>query len=474
MPPCVASPKQIHKVQTVVLKVTGASNDLLDRHHQSWIWSGAGASAHVEVLGGEQQGHYLVMTNQTSCEENSLAARMRSGLQQLPGSPQVEWIRPLTRRLQRILRWGDVAATREDVARAAKAGDVQELKAIMPEAAAEVLDSEDLSQLPALFDALRIPPPALEDCTHVWYTWDGPLAARDKCAELQEQADSKGQPFDELGTRNWLMKGDVGRCNRDATHPGPFWRCTSCRLVACHACAHCKTNEQRASRKVQELKGTAAAATGALLDEVRFQWRQHPELPLPFFVTDQIKVSDEEKVVWIRQEIGNDAELAAFSVKFLELFGDRLRGAVPQKSACLKLFGVYSDAAPDWRKECDLPPNVLQDFQRVWEPAAPERCLECNKRAAPGTKHPLRRLGRAYCSLKCSDAGTIVGCKRCTPERKCGFCSLKPAPLGESRLDQVLRENELQLKRARHKMTGDATLELDPNHDPAWKRRRRS
>ena len=97
MPPCVARPKQIHKVQTVVLKVTGASNDLLDRHHQSWIWSGAGASAHVEVLGGEQQGHYLVMTNQTSCEENSFAARMRSGLQQLPGSPQVEWIRPLTR-----------------------------------------------------------------------------------------------------------------------------------------------------------------------------------------------------------------------------------------------------------------------------------------------------------------------------------------------------------------------------------------
>ena len=188
MPPCVARPKQIHKVQTVVLKVIGASNDLLDRHHQSWIWNGAGASAHVEVLGGEQQGHYLVMTNQTSCEENSLAARMRSGLQQLPGSPQVEWIRPLTRRLQRILRWGDVAATREDVARAAKAGDLQELKAIMPEAAAEFLDSGDLSQLPALFDALRVPAPALEDCKHAWYTWDGPLAARDKCAELKEQA----------------------------------------------------------------------------------------------------------------------------------------------------------------------------------------------------------------------------------------------------------------------------------------------
>ena len=71
---------------------------------------------------------------------------------------------------------------------------------------------------------------------------------------------------------------------------------------------------------------------------------------------------DSEKVVWIRQEIGNDAELTAFAVKFLDLFGDKLRGHVPQKSACLKLFGMYSDEGLDWKKECDLPPKVLQEF----------------------------------------------------------------------------------------------------------------
>ena len=85
MPPCVAQAKQIHKVQTIVLKVTGASSDLLDTHYQSWLWSGAGAAAHVEVLGGEQQGHYLVMTNETSVEENCFAGRLRKGLQQLRG-----------------------------------------------------------------------------------------------------------------------------------------------------------------------------------------------------------------------------------------------------------------------------------------------------------------------------------------------------------------------------------------------------
>ena len=85
----------------------------------------------------------------------------------------------------------------------------------------------------------------------------------------------------------------------------------------------------------------------------------------------------------------------------------------------------------------------------------------------------MRRLGRAYCSQKCSDAGYSVRCKRCTPERKCSFCSMKAAPVGQRRLDKVLRENEVQLKRART-MLGHEALEADPNHEPAWKRRRRS
>ena len=40
-------------------------------------------------------------------------------------------------------------------------------------------------------------------------------------------------------------------------------------------------------------------------------------------------------------------------------------------------------------------------------------------------------------------------------------------------MDKVLRENAIQLKRARV-MLGHEATEADPNHDPAWKRRRRS
>ena len=82
-------------------------------------------------------------------------------------------------------------------------------------------------------------------------------------------------------------------------------------------------------------------------------------------------------------------------------------------------------------------------------------------------------MGGAYCSQKCIDAGYIVKCRRCTPARKCAFCNMKAAPLGERPLDKALRENVAQLKRARE-MLGHETREADPSHEAAWKKRRRS
>ena len=130
-----------------------------------------------------------MLTNHETCSETALAERVRKGIMQLPGNPRVEWVRPLTRRLQRLFCWGDAAATREDVVRATKAGDLQELKAIMPQA--RVDECKDPSQLPALFEALSGNAPALQDCKHDFYAFGDVLGARDKCAELKEQAESK-------------------------------------------------------------------------------------------------------------------------------------------------------------------------------------------------------------------------------------------------------------------------------------------
>ena len=98
----------------------------------------------------------------------------------------------------------------------------------------------------------------------------------------------------------------------------------------------------------------------------------------------------------------------------------------------------------------------------------PNRCLECRK--------PIKgydSIRDFYCSIACERAGLVVKCMRCTPERKCVFCNMKAAPLGERRLDNMIRENTQQLKRQRQ-MLGHETREADSSHEAAWKKRRHS
>ena len=78
-------------------------------------------------------------------------------LRKLPQVAQIKWIRPFTRFSQRRFGWGDVHATRGQVAAAAREEDGEEILAIMPGAAALVRRGE-FQQLPALFDALRTGP----------------------------------------------------------------------------------------------------------------------------------------------------------------------------------------------------------------------------------------------------------------------------------------------------------------------------
>jgi len=474
-PPCVLSKglKPQH-AQTYVMKLSPGSDV---RAFLTWLngrlADGAGAWAQVSTQSPalEHPELYIVLTENVAHRVECRARTIREQVAQLPRSPQADWIRPLTRRLQRLLRWGDVTATRGDVVRATKAGDLQELKAIMPEAGEAFLESEDLSQLPAVFDAIRAPAPALEDCKHDWYSFEGPLAARDKCADLKEKAEKTGQPFDEPIVRGWLMKGDVGRCRRDVQHLGPFWRCTLCRLVLCHKCTNGKYKERVVTLAIEELKEKMKDDPLVdLPDGVQCQWRQHPERPQPFFVIDQEKVSDEEKVLWIRQELGSNATLPELCAKFIELFGDKLRGPVPQKALCLKLYAMY---APDsreaaWKKEGDLPPRDMVEFQRVWDAEAPNRCLECRK-PLEGTAASFR--DSSYCSDKCKCAGVVATCTRCTPEQKCRYCQL--APSGKRKYTSKLDQGEKQLDRMRQ-VLGHERRSVDPDHEPAWKRRRRS
>ena len=102
VPPCVQQAKKKNRVQTVVVKVAGTSNAVLDTHRKCWIWNGGDASALFEIKVGDQQGQYLVLTNKAVCGEVGLAEKVQKGLLELPNAPQAKWIRPLTRRLQRL------------------------------------------------------------------------------------------------------------------------------------------------------------------------------------------------------------------------------------------------------------------------------------------------------------------------------------------------------------------------------------
>ena len=71
---------------------------------------------------------------------------------------------------------------------------------------------------------------------------------------------------------------------------------------------------------------------------------------MPFFDVDLQKVPEADKPAWMRQVLQEEAPLPDFAAQFVELFGDKLRGQVPQKSACLKLYGLYAEEGRAWER----------------------------------------------------------------------------------------------------------------------------
>ena len=207
-------------------------------------------------------------------------------------------------------------------------------------------------------------------------------------------------------------------------------------------------------------------------------WRQHPTAPLPFYVRDFTKWPEEEKLAWLRQELGGSADLSDFARRWLELFADTKRGTAQQKAACLKLFGEYSGSA--WRKEADLPPAELTVFQRVWDPSAPERCSECNKAAPPPGRFSLRRGGRPFCSEACAQAGRHMACRGCggpvdAVYPRCSSCNWGLSPEGPAKggaIQDLIERNELALGNFLRIVR--SVNRPNSAHEEAWKRRRRA
>jgi hypothetical protein len=465
-------------VQTVVIKFAAdASAECL----QSWAREqgihGAGAFAFVEIspvpgldtsqarFVGLELEVYLVLTLPEPCYFPSRAAKIKQSLLKYPMSPGVEWVKPLDRRLQRLLGWGDVCCTEADVAKAVKERDVGELLALTPwakalvpsffdDASREEESSVTIHDVPRVFTVLQSGMLQLEDCQHEFFT------------ELE---------FHQFGP-----------CSRGTpetvhTHRMPYTRCTKCRLVLCNRCAGLEQDAQREERNVRKW------ATKASQNPPCF-W-QHPQSPKPFFVFDHTKLADSEKLLWIRHEVGEEVDLPSFARAFLTHFGDKLHGAVPQKSKVLQLYMQYNEnAGISWLCERDMPPQDRELFQKVWTASAPNLCWECGKAL---TESAELAHGH-YCNMACQEARFLVKCVRCestlqADARGYYHCGCAQAPLAErlqpphlggqfTRLDQMLRHSATALKFVEEMFfTGAATSRIpNPDHEPAWKRPRRS
>ena len=429
----------------------------------------------VAVVNHPTAGHYLVI----ACDQRAVdgyACKLRKQLQKLPQDPGVEWIRPLTRQMQCLFGWGDVHATREDVERACDSSDAEKLKALLPQATALIRQGR-WEQLPALHDALRQEAPALQDCFHDFFSTPGRFP---------------------------------GPCANNANHSGRhgFFKCRHCPKQLCKPCAgdaevqvnrakalhrtlHDVNHEHTWSKEPNEKSVCERCERGAPYEcecgarlcrtclspppadpfaPTTTYWRTHPTVPRPFYVIDHKKLRDETKLEWLRAELGDNEDIAAFARKYLELFGDLVHGSYVQRSACLKLFAAYvpkGSAEAAWHTEKNIPPADLHNFERVWDPKAPKRCLECSKKIEGAGV----REGR-YCAEACAGAGRKTICRTCNKALDpihpyCTECKRGAPRLGK-------RSAQADMLSLAQRMWFGGAESKDPEHVPAWKKRRRS
>ena len=141
-PPCVLAAAGPNNANTFVAKVSCLA--ALQALGSSQLVFGAGAFATISCLGDY---YFFVRVEERAIPK--FVHKLGKDINNLPGKPQVHWVRPLTRRLQRLFGWGDVLTVRADVVHATKSGDIEELRALTPQAA-EVIEDVDVSVAPDL------------------------------------------------------------------------------------------------------------------------------------------------------------------------------------------------------------------------------------------------------------------------------------------------------------------------------------
>jgi len=440
-PQCARDASKPGFARTFVAKVTAASQVAIEwSAFQAHASQGANAVALV-TRETDDNTIYIVLTRAAVRVDNHVPA-LKGKLEDPPLSATVEWVRPFTRRLQRLFGWGDVWASQEVLERALDEEDDATLLRMLPEQRLAI-QCGDYDRVRMAVEALSGPSaaPALMDVDS--------NDEEDKKARLRAEHDAQGthrygQPS---------MKWECARCNSF-----PAARCEACGAQRCDKCTH-----------------DGATATAAPRPPHKVVWKQNAMAPEPFYVQNPPKLSLDQQAEWLRDELPAAATLMEFADVYRQLLADQVRDELKSRHHCLNLYGMFN---PEFkpRKECELhPPSELEAFQRVFDPNAPARCRSCAAVVRPGGAYIL------YCSNKCHFAAH--------PPSKCSKCGgeeheVVPNPMAPS-LDLLPAPRPFlaRCKVCKRLWECDATARAyDPTRmkrpaaaaEPAYKMRRRS
>jgi len=408
------------------------------------------------------QRHWTTMMQKVTC----------SDLRKLPEVATIAWVRPFNRHLQRLLGLGDAHATKADVVNAVRQEDEDELRAIMPEAAA-LVEAGRLNVLPALHDALNASgPPALADCEHVFGTENllssallGPCTAcgmtaerqRDegkvkgftkctlcstvRCKPCMSESDKARHERQELlrayheakSTHVWEEVSGAS-CDRCGAEPAKACACGEERCDGCihthswvpsfdddAACTFCMA--EASSKRKCECGAVQCESCASILDKsacpsAGLWWKQHPAQPGPLYVVDLPRMKRAEKLEWLAVELGEEeASLQAFAEMFLQKFADKICQD-KQKAECLKLYREYAKIA----QKTSLSEEQRQKLYSTTCMIPPDELTNFERVWDP--KAPPRcwecskevrctSAGRVFCSDACHDAGQTWTCGEC-------------------------------------------------------------
>jgi hypothetical protein len=199
----------------------------------------------------------------------------------------------------------------------------------------------------------------------------------------------------------------------------------------------------------------------------------HGEKPAPFFIIEEKRMRKEDKLLWMQHELGHDANLETFSSTFMKFFKEEYSTMPQQKTKCIQLFSEYApEIAKDWKMECQLPPEYLEQFKRAWQPEVGTLCRDCTK--------PVTESGSLFCSQICANKGKKIICHTCGKTgiegldglRMCLKCHPKLDTPQSGFLAESIKRGEALLKRI-YSDTGFKQTR-DTDYEPTWKKRKRS